>query len=185
MAIDNQAQEQLIREPRLIDIDLERMSLELYRSKYLTPADFLDDVHNIVRNAEIRAHEDPERLFRAQTMFTAAQVSIQDFDPQFRLECQRMAGRERQRREEHRKNQEQQEKAASPPVQNGTYAPGTRRSARHNGKEPEMSITDPLVLERKLKRQRSNGVEMTPSEDEQGERLAKKSRVPFGQEEVW
>ncbi|KAI1792573.1 AAA-domain-containing protein [Ganoderma leucocontextum] len=176
VAVFNQAQEQFIQEPPLFDMDLERMNVELYKGRYLTLEDFLDDIRKIVHNAGVRINEDPERLFRAQAMLTAAEVSCQDFDPQFRLECQRMAVRERQRREEFRKTKGK-EKAAEQPVQNGEYAPGTRRSARHNGQEPEIAITDPVQLERKLKRQRSNGGEATPSEDENGERVAKKSRT--------
>ncbi|OSD01938.1 AAA-domain-containing protein [Trametes coccinea BRFM310] len=177
--IDNQAQAQLVEppEPPLFDMDLERMNVELYKSRYLTPDDFLDDIRKIVHNANVRIHEDPERLFRAQAMLTAAEVSIQDFDPQFRLECQRMAIRERKRREEHRRNKEQ-EKAAANAANGQTYAPGTRRSARHNGLEPEVQPTDdPSQLERRLKRQRSKEVGNTPSEDENGERAAKKTRT--------
>ena len=77
--------------PQLFDMDLERMHLDLYRSKYLTPDDFLTDIRKIVHNATVRVEEDPERLFRAQAMLTAAEVSIQDFEPQFRMECERMA----------------------------------------------------------------------------------------------
>nr|VWP00373.1 Threonine dehydratase (EC (Threonine deaminase) [Ganoderma boninense] len=176
VAVFNQVQEQLIQEPPLFEMDLERMHVELYKGRYLMLEDFLDDIRKIVHNASVRINEDPERLFRAQAMLTAAEVSCQDFDPQFRLECQRMAVRERQRREAFRKNKEK-ERAAEQPAQNGEYAPGTRRSARHNGQEPEIAITDPVLLERKLKRQRSNGAETTPSEDENGERVAKKSRT--------
>lgn len=32
----------------------------------------------------------------------------------------------------------------------------TRRSGRNNGQQPELSITDPVQLERRLKRQWSN-----------------------------
>ncbi|CDO76348.1 hypothetical protein BN946_scf185011.g12 [Trametes cinnabarina] len=177
--IDNQAQAQLAipPEPPLFDMDLERMNVELYKSRYLTPEDFLDDIRKIVHNANVRINEDPERLFRAQAMLTAAEVSIQDFDPQFRLECQRMAIRERRRREEHRRNKEQ-EKAAANAANGQTYAPGTRRSARHNGLEPEVQPTDdPSQLERRLKRQRSKEAGATTSEDENSERAAKKSRT--------
>ncbi|KAH9941140.1 AAA-domain-containing protein [Epithele typhae] len=174
-----QVQEQLVQDPPLFDMDLERMNVELYKGRYLTPEDLLDDIRKIVHNAGVRHNEDPERLFRAQAMLTAAEVSVQDFDPQFRMECQRMAARERKRREDFRKEkekgraeQEEQQAAA-----NGTYAPGTRRSARNNGKEPEMGIQDVGMLERKLKRQRSNGAEATPSEDENGERVSKKVRT--------
>ncbi|KAI8984851.1 AAA-domain-containing protein [Trametes punicea] len=180
--IDNQAQGQLVipSEPPLFDMDLEKMNVELYKSRYLTPDDFLDDIRKIVHNANVRIHEDPERLFRAQAMLTAAEVSIQDFDPQFRLECQRMAVRERRRREEHRRNKEQEKAAelAANAANGQTYAPGTRRSARHNGLEPEVQPTDdPSQLERRLKRQRSKEAGTTPSEDENVERAAKKTRT--------
>ncbi|KAI0820715.1 AAA-domain-containing protein [Trametes gibbosa] len=175
-SIDDQAQQQLAipPEPPLFDMDLERMNVELYKSRYLTPDDFLDDIRRIVHNANVRINEDPERLFRAQAMLTAAEVSIQDFDPQFRMECQRMAVRERRRRDEHRRSKDK-EKA----VPNGqTYAPGTRRSARHNGQQPDVQPTDdPTQLERRLKRQRSNEAAATPSGDENNERVAKKSRT--------
>ncbi|KAI0717585.1 hypothetical protein C8T65DRAFT_571662 [Cerioporus squamosus] len=184
LSIDNQVQEQLAQEPPLMDMDLERMNVELYKGRYLTPEDFIDDIRKIVHNASVRAHEDPERLFRAQAMLTAAEVSIQEFDLQFKLECHRMAARERKRRDELRKEREKDRERNPPPAPpqlNGAYAPGTRRSTRHNGKELELAIPDIALLEReqrRLKRQRSSGAEeTTPSEDEHGERLAKKSRT--------
>ncbi|EMD41130.1 hypothetical protein CERSUDRAFT_111699 [Gelatoporia subvermispora B] len=162
--------------PQMFDMDLERMHVDLYRGKYLTPEDFLDDIRKIVHNANVRAYEDSERLYRAQAMLTAAEVSIQDFDPQFRMECQRTAERERKRREEHRKHKEK-EKAAAAQAQDGVYAPGTRRSARHNGQQPDVAETQIDQLERKLKRGRSNEAANTPSEDEGGERSQKRSKV--------
>ncbi|KIK79961.1 hypothetical protein PAXRUDRAFT_159899 [Paxillus rubicundulus Ve08.2h10] len=137
--------------PPLYDIDLERMHVDLYRGKYLTPQDFLDDIHKIVHNATVRVYDDKERLHKAQAMLTAAEVSVHEFDPQFRLECERMAERERKRRAERKKEKGKVSVAGG---QNGTYAPGTRRSARHNGQQPEVAITDPLQLERRLKRAR-------------------------------
>jgi len=139
-------------QPMLFDMDLERMHIDLYKGKYLTPQDFLDDVSKIVHNAGIRMDEDPDRLYKAQAMLTAAEVSIHEFDPGLRIECDRMAPRERQRREEHKKSKDKGKGRADDPG----HAVGTRRSARHNGQQPELSITDPLKLERKLKRQRSN-----------------------------
>ncbi|RPD55097.1 AAA-domain-containing protein [Lentinus tigrinus ALCF2SS1-7] len=178
LSIDNQVQDQMMQEPPLMDMDLERMNVELYKGRYLTPDDFIDDIRKIVHNASVRAHEDPERLFRAQAMLTAAEVSIQEFDPQFKLECHRMAARERKRRDDFRKEKEKEkERQPAAQQQNGAYAPGTRRSTRHNGNQLEISITDPVLLERRLKRQRSSGAETTPSEDENSERLAKKSRT--------
>ncbi|KAF9568757.1 AAA-domain-containing protein [Agrocybe pediades] len=159
-------QQQIMQQmPPLFDMDLERMQNELFKGRYLTPRDFLEDVEKILHNAEVRAHEDPERLHKAQAMFTATEVSIQEFDPQLRLECERMAGRERQRREERKKAKEKAKEktnGAAPPA-------GARRSARTNGLQPEHAITDPVKLERRLKRQRgeeSSGADSHGSENE-------------------
>lgn len=159
-------------------MDLERMHAELYKGKYLTADEFLDDIRKIVHNAGVRVDEDPERLFRAQAMLTAAEVSIQDFDLPFRHECQRMAVREHQRRGEVRKAREKARSAEEAAASGSSYAPGTRRSARHNGLEPELSITDPLLLERRLKRQRSAEAAAESEDQDSGEiRNAKRSRV--------
>ncbi|KAH9928867.1 uncharacterized protein B0H18DRAFT_874349 [Fomitopsis serialis] len=163
-------------QPPLFDMDLERMHLELYRNRYLTPDDFLDDIRKIVHNTEVRIHEDPDRLFRAKAMLTAAEVSINDFDPSFRLECQRMAARERRRREEYRKNKEK-EKEAQEAEAALNAAPGIRRSARQNGQPLEISITDPTHIERRGKRHRSTSAVATGSEDENGDRASKRSRT--------
>ncbi|KAI5988685.1 AAA-domain-containing protein [Pisolithus orientalis] len=153
--------------PILYDMDLERMHIDLYKDKYLTPQDFLDDIRKIVHNATVCVHKDPDRLHKAQAMLTAAEMSMLEFDPQFGVECRRMAARERKRREERRKEREKEKEkerangngggAEQNGNGNGAYAPGTRRSARHNGQQPEIQITDPLQLERRLKRARSSG----------------------------
>ena len=169
--------------PKLFDMDLERMHVELHKNRYLTPQDFLNDVGKMVHNAVVCQSEDLERLHRAQAMYTATEVSMQDFDPQFRNECERMAERERQRRTV-RKKEKEKEKAKEQVPDGGseTYAPGTRRSARHNGQEPEIAITDVTKLERaaRLKRQRSTGPSTgsQASGDETSDgRNAKRSRV--------
>ncbi|KAI6003360.1 hypothetical protein EDC04DRAFT_1022821 [Pisolithus marmoratus] len=165
--------------PRLYDMDLERMHLDLYKDKYLTPQDFLDDIRKMVHNATVYAHVDGDRLHKAQAMLTAAEMSVLEFDPQFAVECRRMAVREQKRREE-RKKEREKEKENGNGEQGGavngndTYAPGTRRSARHNGQQPEIQITDPLQLERRLKRARSTGEisggspEAGPGDDKDG-----------------
>ncbi|KAH8115640.1 AAA-domain-containing protein [Phellopilus nigrolimitatus] len=135
-------------EPRLYEVDLESMNADLYKGKYLTPNMFLDEIGKMVYNAEVRAYEDRDRLNKAQAMFTAAQVSIQEFDPGFRLECERMAGRERKRREQRRAEKGKSRAENGAPV---------RRSARNYGLQPEHGITDPLLLERRLKRQHPAG----------------------------
>lgn len=144
--------------PVLYDMDLERMHIDLYKDKYLTPQDFLDDIRKIVHNATVCAHVDGDRLHKAQAMLTAAEMSVLEFDPHFGVECRRMAVRERKRREERKKERERgREKEDENGNGNNAYAPGTRRSARHNGQQPEIEITDPLQLERRLKRARSSG----------------------------
>lgn len=177
--------------PHLYDMDLERVHVELYRNKYLTAFDFLHDIRKIVHNAEVCAIDDLERLHKAQAMLTATEVSLNDFDQAFRMDCERMAVRERKRRDD-RKRRREKEKAEKEKKEketqaneaddlNNPYAPGTRRSARNNGQEPEVAITDPLQLERRLKRGRSaegNVTDGRQSSEEAGEgRSPKRSRV--------
>lgn len=160
--------------PPLYDMDLERMHIDLYRDKYLTPQEFLEDIHKIVHNAAVRQHEDLDRLYKAQAMLTATEVSIHDFDPQLKLECERMSAREKQRREESKKAKEKGKPTEI------TAAPGIRRSARNNGQQPELGITDPLKLERKLKRQRAGelaGDSLGSEEEHSDGRTAKRSKM--------
>ena len=173
--------------PRLYDMDLERVHIELYRNKYLTPFDFHQDIRKIVHNAEVCAIDDLERLYKAQAMLTATEVSLNDFDQPFRLECERMAVRERKRREDRKKQREKEKAEKEKEIQaaeadpNNPYAPGTRRSARNSGQEPEVAITDPLQLERRLKRSRSaeeNIADGLQTSEEAGDgRSPKRSRV--------
>src|SRR6266550_5591552 len=167
-----QQQAVLLEQPKLFDMDLEKMHDELYRGRYLTPQDFLDDVAKMLRNAQARAHEDLDRLHKAQAMYTFAEVSILEFDPNLRMECERMAVRERKRREERRKNRDKSKDRAKDDgtQQNGSFIM-TRRSARANGLEPELRITDPVKLERRLKRQRGecSDVAMDSQGSEEGE----------------
>ena len=173
-----QVQVQVQVQPQLFDVDLERMHIELYRDKYLTPDEFLDDIRKIVHNANVRVEEDPERLYRAQAMLTAAEVSCQDFDANFRLECERMAARESKRREEYRKNKAASKAAEAEKERQDAEAAAPRRSTRNSGQPLEISITDPLKLERRLKRARSTEGTAEPSEEENGELpTAKRSRV--------
>ncbi|KAF7301025.1 AAA-domain-containing protein [Mycena indigotica] len=132
----------------LYDIDLERMHTYLYKGRYLTPDDFLEDVRKMVHNAATRQAEDIERLYKAQAMLTATEVSMHEFDPQLRLEWEAIKAAK-----DANKGKEKESGNAS-----GSDAPaGTRRSARNNGLQPELTITDPVQLERRLKRQRSDG----------------------------
>ncbi|KAF5336968.1 hypothetical protein D9611_002981 [Ephemerocybe angulata] len=149
----------MLQRPILYDIDLDRMHNELYRGHYFTPQDFLDDVGKMVHNADVRAHEDLDRLHKAQAMFTAAQVSLLEFDAGFRMECERMKARERQRRDERRKEKgKEREKDGGGSGEDRTDGIQTRRSTRNNGAPADLiSMTDPVKLERRLKRQREAG----------------------------
>lgn len=131
----------------------------LYKGHYLTPQSFMDDVGKIVHNADVRSHEDVDRLHKAQAMFTAAQVSLLEFDATFRMECERMAGRERQRMEAHDKEKaKQKEKGSRTGSEERADGVQTRRSTRSNGFAMELvTMTDPVKLERRLKRQREAG----------------------------
>ncbi|ESK87512.1 aaa family atpase [Moniliophthora roreri MCA 2997] len=175
---------QVLAQPKLFDMDLEKIHTDLYRDRYLTPQEFMDDLKKIVHNAEVRAAEDLDRFHKAQAMYTAAEVSIQEFDLTTRLECERMAVRERKRREEYKKTKElekekEKEQAGLNGISSDTGVAGTRRSARNNGLQPELKITDPVKLERRLKRQREGGgSESHASEEEHGEnRDMKRSKM--------
>jgi ATPase family AAA domain-containing protein 2 len=172
-----QMQMQVQAQPELFDMDLERMHINLYRDKYLTPDGFLSDIRKIVHNANVRVEEDPERLFRAQAMLTAAEVSCQDFDATFRMECERMAVRETKRQDEYRKNKSQS-RAAKAEARQESQAQPPRRSTRNTGQPLEISYADPSKLERKLKRPRSTEGTAEPSEAESNDaHAAKRSRV--------
>ncbi|KIK70579.1 hypothetical protein GYMLUDRAFT_148547 [Collybiopsis luxurians FD-317 M1] len=164
-------------QPALFDMDLERMHENLYRDRYLTPNEFLEDVRKIVHNAAMYSQQDLDRHYKAQAMLTATEVSIQDLDPSLKMECERMATRERKRRAEYKlkkaleKGKEKESSSADAPMLNGV-----RRSARNNGQEPELAITDPVALERKLKRQR-DGLGGASEEESAAERDAKRSKT--------
>ncbi|KAG8900837.1 hypothetical protein FRB99_005742 [Tulasnella sp. 403] len=156
------------------DMDLEKMHAKLYYGGYLTPKEFLEDILKIVANAEVEPI-DNERLFKAQAMYHSTNATLLSWEPQFAIECERMAGREMERRRQQRKQDKSKTKALEPPQ---PYAPGTRRSARANGQDPELPFTpDP---ERKLKRPRSHLGIGTPSASDQesmGRRTPKRART--------
>jgi hypothetical protein len=186
-----EAYEQEPRPHGLYDTDLEKMHTDLYKRKYLTPNDFLDDIRKIVHNTYLRFEEDAERFYKAQAMLTAAQVSINEFDLQLRQDCDRMAARERKRREERMRNREKEkgpDESANHGHGNGFgYAPGTRRSARQNGQQLEISISDPLKIERRRKRQRAGGEAATDSQGSEGDtsdgRTSKRSKMAVSDDE--
>lgn len=170
-----QTQAQAIRLPRIFDMDLEKMNAELYKGKYLTPGDFLDDIRKIVHNATTRMHEDSDRLFKAHAMLTAAEVSIHDFEPQLKADCERMAVRERKRRAERREAKLKARAAAAVPTPDPHN--DNRRVTRSAGATLDVTISDPLMIERRSKRQRSNEVTADSPASDSEDRTAKRSRL--------
>lgn len=75
-------------QPPLYDMDLEHIHTLLYKNWYLTPAEFLSDVQKILHNATVRGEEDQERMWKVQAMYTAAEVSILEFDVLLRDESE-------------------------------------------------------------------------------------------------
>lgn len=162
-------------QPQLHDMDLEKISFDLYHGSYLTPTEFFLDILKIVQNAHTRAGDDMERYHRAEALRVAAEVSLSDIDPFTKLECERMAAREKQRKEDRRRRKGKDKEASngSNSVANGKEP--LRRSTRHNGPVP-MMIQDPVALERQLKRRRGlDAGEGSISSD--GEQAAKRSKV--------
>ena len=157
--IQEQMQTEIVpAEPKLYDVDLETINTDLYKDKFLTPGSFLDEIGKIVHNARVREYEDHDRLYKALAMYTAAEVSIQEFDPTFRLECERMATRELKRREQRRAERRKSRATSREGSVSGNGSGGEhglRRSTRNSGQPIEIKITDPTKLERTLKRQRS------------------------------
>ncbi|KAG9100345.1 hypothetical protein FRC06_004238 [Ceratobasidium sp. 370] len=152
------------------DMDLEKMHYKLYYIGYLTGDEFLNDLGKIVKNAELDAEHDCDRLYKAQSMLNTARLMLHGWEPQFRAECERMALRETERRAERKRVRAAEKEAAKverekagngdgkkagsssdePPA----HSYGTRRATRHNGVQPEV-VDDPVDIERRLKRQRS------------------------------
>ncbi|KAG8735056.1 hypothetical protein FRC10_011021 [Ceratobasidium sp. 414] len=153
------------------DMDLEKMHYKLYYIGYLTGDEFLNDLGKMVNNAELDARHDPDRLYKAQSMLNTARLMLHGWEPQFRAECERMAVRETGRRAERKRARAAEKEAAkakeSEKAGNGdgkkagsssdeppAHSYGTRRATRHNGVQPE-AVDDPVDIERRLKRQRS------------------------------
>ena len=151
-------------EPEIFPVDLETINTDLYKGKFLTPQMFLEEIQKMVHNAQVREYEDRDRLNKALAMYTAAEVSIQEFDAAFRLECERMADRELKRREQRRAEKRKSRQNSREQSVNGN-ASGmenggpVRRSARANGLAPELKIQDPLLIERQLRGKRSRSQE--------------------------
>lgn len=131
------------RRPHKVDLDI--INRRLYKDRYLTPQDLLDDLERIVENAEVLG--DHDRVARLRQMTLKAKLAADSFEQQWKTDWERAAVRERARRAA----------ATAAAEKIALDAEPLRHSARAVGREPEVSMTDPAALERSLKRQRSPG----------------------------
>ena len=108
-----------IQKLQIYDIDLEKIHYNVYYDKYLNANQFVEDIIKIVHNAELD-QKDQERLWKAQQMLTHTKLLVdQAFDPQFRLECERMTERELKRISENKaKRKAEKEKEKNKEVEN-------------------------------------------------------------------
>ena len=74
-------QQMMPQAPPLFDTDLERMRHDLFKGRYITPRNFLYIHKMFIKWRIMRELEGQERLHKAQAMYTAGEVSIQEFDP--------------------------------------------------------------------------------------------------------
>jgi hypothetical protein len=141
---------------RPIDINLEKIQSKLYYDRYLTPEHFLSDLNKIVENAELDL-DDTERLWKAKQMVTQANLLVDGCcDAAFRLECQRMAEREADREKERERIEGPNRKGKGREVVSSAVAEAKRHSTRGSGAVVDQSMTDPVALERMLKRQQQS-----------------------------
>lgn len=95
------------------NMDIDLIDQRLWRSLYLTPKQFQNDIAQIVHDAE-QVEGDRERGLKAQELLTTVQLHLEDmFDTSFLDECKRMAVREVTRYEEHVENQNKVAKTAA------------------------------------------------------------------------
>ncbi|KAL8286687.1 hypothetical protein RQP46_004215 [Phenoliferia psychrophenolica] len=158
------------------NVDLDTMHLDLYNGVYCTPEDFLGDILRIQSNAEINAHleKDTENPVRAGQMVNHAKVMLdQTFaDAQFRVDCQRMSERMREREKNappgavkpRRKDRSKAVNLDATAIAAAAAAGGGGRygtRSHKTGREPEakgpVELEDPTQIERRLKRSRKEG----------------------------
>ena len=144
--------------PKVYDIDFDKMQQKLYDKGYLTPDEFLQDLSRMVHNTRLPVYN-LEHAFKAHQMYSEAEAVV--WDTQFKLECERMAVREKAKRAaakaEAMKSAPPQEVQCDQDAANQPLL-STLHSARANGEQPETEPNeDPTRLERTLKRQRMEG----------------------------
>ncbi|KAK4684702.1 ATPase family AAA domain-containing protein 2, partial [Tremellales sp. Uapishka_1] len=87
---------------RAHNVDIDTMSRRLFRHKYLTPADFLEDIRKIEENSERIG--DPDRQLKVSEMAVHARMHVQSFDAKWMGEFDRYAERMKARKLEREKD---------------------------------------------------------------------------------
>ncbi|CAO1620981.1 unnamed protein product [Parajaminaea phylloscopi] len=167
------------RDMTIYTMNLERMQKRLYYNGYLTLTDFMDDLGKIVANAETAQEVDQDRLVRAHQMRNLANILLDQYvDQGFRLECERMAVRQRAREEEKLKAAEEAKRAAEEAAKAPRRPSGERFSARVQGQPPEhRTPVDLLAIERQGKRSRTSSSRHSGSAVDGGERKRARSAI--------
>jgi hypothetical protein len=160
-------------QPRFYNIDLDRMIGRLYKGRYLTPDNMLEDLVRIVKNAELAARVagEVEQEQRAQAMLINARVMVdQAFDAQFRLDCARMAERQRERmkkaqeKEEERKKEKDGEAGQIPPAHPSTPPPPEdRENALEDERPADATHVDVDLTDRQFGGKRSRTISISGS----------------------
>lgn len=167
------------RDMTIYTMNLERMQKRLYYNGYLTISDFMDDLGKIVANAETAQEVDQDRLVRAHQMRNLAHILLDQYiDQAFRIECERMAVRQRARETEKQKAAEDAKKAMEDAAKGPRRPSGERFSARVQGQPPEHATpVDLLAIERQGKRSRTSSARNSGGTVECGDR--KRARSAF------
>lgn len=142
------------------NIDLEKIHSRLYYDRYLSVEDFLAEIHLFLENAHLDSGH-TERVLKSQQLVNHAQLLVeQSCDAQFRLECRRMAEREKDRRKAAREEEEQSSRKGK---ERESSPKGSRFSHRVRGVPADVFAPSLENPESSLKRSRGVSVDVSNS----------------------
>jgi hypothetical protein len=128
------------------NVDLDTMHLDLYKGFYHSPESFLEEITWIEQNAEFEG--DKETIVKAGQMTNHAGIMLDaTFEPQFKIDCARMA----ERMVEREKLKPKVDKGKEKEIVDGLEI--VVRATRTSGADLEM-VGDVDMIERQLKRDR-------------------------------
>lgn len=173
---------------RFHDIGLDKIQERMFHDRYHTPDMMLADLQRIVENAY---HDnDADTASKADQMINSARVMTdQACDFAFKLECQRMAEREKERqrqaKEQRKKEKSAAEEAAKANVPSGE---GDKEvSAPVNGKRARDEDDDAMQQNESSKRPKVDGagdIEMSDETTEQATQVNGTTHAPSSSTEI-